>query len=70
MKTEEYYKICKEFDNGSLFSDCFKNEFFPDYKDTKRLLAGGSTDDHHWFTKTKDLKTECSDGYCPCDAAD
>lgn len=66
MKTKEYYELCKEYDGGSLFSDCFKNEHFTEDKDVHRVLA---EEGHHWFTHTNELKTTCSDGYCPCDAS-
>lgn len=80
MKTKEYYDLCKSFDGGSLFSDCFPNEHFTaastpasatDSTDASspgahRVLAGRHPDDHHWFTPTNKLKTTCSDGYCPC----
>lgn len=59
MRTEEYYKLCKEFDSGHMLSDCFENEFFKKDQDVHRVLAagGGRPANYHWFTPTKDLKT-------------
>jgi len=52
METEEYYELCKKYD---IVSTCYENEYFVD-----------TPEQPVYFTETKDLKTKCSDGYCPC----
>jgi len=55
MQTEEYYKVCSKH---GLTQVCYPNAFFP-----KQYLT---TSTPAWEIRTKDLETQCSDGYCPC----
>jgi len=74
MKTKEFYEVCKtNHNNHSQINSCISNDFFkgdPHFKPVTvaGAMTGESIAKAPYMFATKEHKTGCSTGYCPCAA--
>ena len=63
LETSSYSELCAKY---GVEADCYRNAHFPE--EVPAQEEEDSLQPRPWKTLTRELRTECADGYCPCPA--